>query len=167
MANTFVKIASVTVGSGGAASIDFTGIPASYTDLCLVHSLRSSNTDDYCGVEFNSSSSSFSSRSLQGNGSTASSATRSDNLFVGTVVQSTLTADTFSNGQIYIPNYAGSAYKSFSYDAVQENNATSALSELFAGLWSNTAAVTSVKLVKASGNFVQYSTATLYGIKKD
>jgi hypothetical protein len=165
MANTFVKIASVTVGSGGAASIDFTSIPSTYTDLCVVHSLRSDNSEDYYGLQFNSSSSSFSSRSLQGNGSAASSATRSDNLFVGTVAQSTLTASTFSNGQIYIPNYAGSAYKSFSYDAVQENNATSALSELFAGLWSNTAAITSVKLVKNSGNFVQYSTATLYGIK--
>ena len=165
MANTFVKIASVTVGSGGAANIDFTSIPSTYTDLVLYHSLRSDNTDDYCGLQFNSSSSSFSSRSVQGNGSAATSATRSDNLFVGTVVQSTLTSNTFSNGSIYIPNYAGSAYKSFSYDAVQENNATSALSELFAGLWSNTAAITSVKLVKASGNFVQYSTATLYGIK--
>jgi hypothetical protein len=167
MANTFVKIASATVGSGGAASIDFIGIPASYTDLCLVHSLRSDNTDDYYGLQFNSSSSSFTSRSVQGNGSSASSANRSDNFFVGTVVQSNLTANTFSNGQIYIPDYAGSTNKSFSYDAVQENNATSSLAELFAGLWSSTSAITSIKLVKASGNFVQYSTATLYGIKKN
>lgn len=163
---TYQKIAAVTVGSGGASSIDFTSIPSTYTDLFLVHSLRSDNTEDYYGLQFNSSSSSFSSRSIQGDGSSASSATRSDNFFVGTVAQSTLTASVFSNGQIYIPNYAGSTNKSFSYDAVQENNATSSLSELFAGLWSNTAAITSVKLVKNSGNFVQHSTATLYGISK-
>jgi hypothetical protein len=35
MANTFELIASSTVGSGGAANIDFTSIPATYTDLCL------------------------------------------------------------------------------------------------------------------------------------
>ena len=35
MANTYVAIATVTVGSGGAASIDFTSIPATYTDLVV------------------------------------------------------------------------------------------------------------------------------------
>jgi hypothetical protein len=164
---TFIKIAGVTVGAGGAANIEFASIPATYTDLCLVHSLRSDNADDYYGLQFNSSSSSFTSRSIQGNGSAVSTATRSDNLFVGTVVQSTLTANTFSNGQIYIPEYAGSLNKSFIYDAVQENNATSSLIEIFGGLWSNTSAITNIKLVKASGNFTQYSTATLYGIKKN
>jgi hypothetical protein len=34
MANTYTLIASsVTVGSGGAANIEFTSIPATYTDL--------------------------------------------------------------------------------------------------------------------------------------
>ena len=40
MADTFVKIATVTVGSGGAATIDFSSIPSTYTDLCIKHSLR-------------------------------------------------------------------------------------------------------------------------------
>ena len=65
---TYQKIASVTVGSGGAASIDFTSIPSTYTDLALYHSLRSDNSEDYYGLQFNSSSSSFSSRRLQGDG---------------------------------------------------------------------------------------------------
>jgi hypothetical protein len=33
MATTYEIIASVTVGSGGAANIEFTSIPATYTDL--------------------------------------------------------------------------------------------------------------------------------------
>ena len=36
MATTFFKIASATVGSGGASSIDFTSIPQTYTDLVFV-----------------------------------------------------------------------------------------------------------------------------------
>ena len=40
MAVTFTQIASVTVGSGGAASIDFTSIPSTYTDLCIKTSIK-------------------------------------------------------------------------------------------------------------------------------
>jgi hypothetical protein len=40
MATTFIKIASVTVGSGGAASMDFTSIPSTYTDLVIKVSTR-------------------------------------------------------------------------------------------------------------------------------
>jgi hypothetical protein len=45
-----------------------------------------------------------------------------------------------------------------------ENNATLSLMNLAAGLWSNTSAITSIKIT-AVGTFEQYSTATLYGIK--
>jgi hypothetical protein len=50
-------------------------------------------------------------------------------------------------------------------DAVTENNGTTAFAKLSAGLWSDSAAITSVKLISQTGNnFVQYSTAYLYGI---
>ena len=166
MAQNYVLLERIELNAS-AATVTFVNIPQSgYTDLKIVMSARSDNTDDYFGLTFNGSSSSFTSRSIQGNGSSASSATRSDNFFVGTVVQSSLTANTFSNNEIYIPNYRSSNNKSFSFDAVQENNATSALSELFAGLWSNTAAITSIGFVKASGNFVAGSTFSLYGVAK-
>ena len=42
MATTYTLISSVTVGSGGAASIEFTSIPSTYTDLVLKLSARSS-----------------------------------------------------------------------------------------------------------------------------
>jgi hypothetical protein len=167
MANTYVAIATTTVGSGGASTISFTSIPGTYTDLLLVYSLRSSTSGEDSLIKFNGSSSNFSSRSLKGDGSSASSGNRSDNVFSASQVYSTYTANTFSNGSIYIPNYAGSNNKSFSIDTVLENNATSASSELRAGLWSNTAAITSITLENyAAGNYVQYSSATLYGISK-
>ena len=166
MPTTFTKIASVTVGSGGASSIDFTSIPSTYTDLVLKLSGRSTANDNWANISFNGSTASFSSRGLYGDGSSAGSYSRSDNVNTIANDSSTSTASTFSNGEIYIPNYAGSNNKSYSVDSVTENNATAALTSLVAGLRSNTAAITSITLTPNGGNFAQYSTATLYGINK-
>ena len=168
MATTFVKIASVTVGSGGAASIDFTSIPADYTDLCIKVSIRTSRgfTSDALAIKLNNSTTGYSSREVTYDNGSAASYT---NLFgqgynINTQGDGT-TANTFSNQEIYIPNYAGSSYKSISADSVVENNGTDARVELAALLWSNTSAVTSIYLASYTGNTIlQYSTATLYGI---
>ena len=78
--------------------------------------------------------------------------------------QSLLTFD-----EIYLPNYASSNYKSFAADNTSETNLSSGNTNylsMSSGLWSNTAAITSITFVIADAtNFVEYSTATLYGIK--
>lgn len=155
-------ITTTTVGVGGASSIDFTSIPGTYTDLLLVLSARSTVNTGVVRVSFNGSGSSFSSRVLQGTGSSALSFT--ETTFVGHTSNSDYTANTFGSHAIYIPNYAGSAYKSFSVDSVAETNASANLSNLIAGLWSNTSAITQITL--SLSNFAQYSTASLYGILK-
>jgi hypothetical protein len=168
---TYTQIGSAqVVGSGGASSIDFTSIPATYTDLVLKVSLRTSRTgtdlDDEIYVEFNGSGgTAYSVRMLEGNGSTARSVADSSQakLTRGTAPTDDATANTFSNSEYYIPNYAGSTNKSVSYDTVMENNGTTSKALLVAGLWSNTAAITSIKIT-AVGTFVQYSTAYLYGV---
>ena len=88
-------------------------------------------------------------------------------MYLGNGVGGTATANTFGNMEIYIPNYAGSSNKSVSVNQVGEDNAATAYATLLAGLWSNTAAITSIKLTPFSGgaSFVQYSTAYLYGVK--
>jgi hypothetical protein len=165
MANTYTLIASSTVGSGGAATIDFTSIPATYTDLVLKVSARSTDNTGDLGIKLNTSTSSFSRKVLRGSGSAASSTSGSDN-YVGGLNPSTYTASTFGNAEIYIPNYAGSTNKSISVDSVTENNATEAFAFLVASLWSDTAAITGVTLYNfTSGNLAQYTTAYLYGIK--
>jgi hypothetical protein len=168
---TYTLIASVTVGSGGAGSIDFTSIPSTYTDLCLLTSTRSNaggSTIANIGLEFNSNTSGYDTLRLYGSGSSVTSdkLTSQTYIFAGLTDASTATANTFGSLSIYIPNYAGSANKSVSMDAVQENNTTAAYASLHAGLWNNTAAINTVKLKDVSGTaFVQYSTAYLYGIK--
>lgn len=171
MADTFVKIATVTVGSGGASSIEFTSIPSTYTDLCVKLSLRSaqSSTRDDVRISFNGSTSGYSLKYLQGTGSSAGSSSVSGfgYLFDQNAVNGdTSTANTFSNTEMYIPNYTGSNQKSVSWDRVIENNTTAAYAGLNAGLWTGTSAITSIKFVSESAsNYLQYSTATLYGIK--
>jgi hypothetical protein len=168
MANTFEAIATVTVGSGGAADIEFTSIPATYTDLYVLLSARSNraNVQDWVKVQFNSSTTNYSWRGLIGDGSSVSSENNTSAIRMGRVPGANATASTFGNCSLYIPNYASSNYKSASADGVGENNATEAWSALDANLWSDTSAITSIKLLPADGTaWTQYSTATLYGIK--
>jgi hypothetical protein len=165
MANTYKLIASSTVGSGGAANIEFTSIPATYTDLLIKYSARSSNSSFGLYITINASSPhAITSRFLEGDGSTVNNNIPGDNI-AGYIGRSTQTASTFSNGELYFPNYLSGNNKSFSSDSVNETNGTSAFSALAALLWSNTAAITSIKLTApTSATFVQYSTAYLYGI---
>ena len=168
MPNTFELIASSTVGAGGAASIDFTSIPATFTDLCVKISARDSSANTLGGVyfKFNGSTSGYSQRLLYGTGSSAGSGSNitTDKAFVTDTTANTATANTFGSQEVYIPNYAGSNQKSYSADGVTENNATAAYPELVAGLWTGTAAISSIN-ISAATSFMQHSTFYLYGVK--
>lgn len=164
MANTFELISSVTVGSGGASSIDFTSIPATYTDLCLKVSSRVSDTDTPVAVKFNTSSSNFTWKRIYGSGSSASSQSGTDAYYFYTDTAAQ-TSNTYGSGEVYIPNYAGSTYKSFSSESLTENNGTTAEMFMVAGLWSNTAAINRITLTPLTGIFEMYSNAYLYGVK--
>ncbi len=164
MANTFELIASYTA-SGSVASIDFTSIPSTYTDLCLKVSLRAA-TGGVQGVRIkvNTLTTNLSEKQLEGAGSgtPTSSSTTQGYIVVGD--GSTDTANTFSNCEIYFSNYASSNYKSWSADYVSENNATAAYAGFTAGLWSNTSAINALSIY-ATNSFGIYSTAYLYGVK--
>lgn len=169
MANTYYLISSVTVGSGGSSTISFTSIPSTYTDLCLVTSLRSSNSSSDVALQVNSISAGYSWRQIYGTGSSVSTDTLSNQSTLnrlGRSNPSTTTASIFSSNVTYIPNYAGALYKSFVTEGLYEDNATANRMALISGLMSNTAAISSITLtIDGGGNFVQYSTAYLYGIK--
>jgi hypothetical protein len=167
---TYEKIAGIEVGILGASTIDFVSIPSTFTDLKIVASLRNSGAGGpYEGyIRFNNiSTSTYNDKWLRGDGASAISAsdatTQMYNIFHPGLGA---TASTFGNLEIYVPNYSGSTQKSVSMDVVTENNATTAYAALVAGLWTGTAAINQVTLYPQSGTFVQYSSATLYGIKK-
>jgi hypothetical protein len=161
---THVKIQTVTVGSGGATSIDFTSIPQTYTDLKIILSGRTSGggaSGQY--ITFNGSTSNFSGRYLYTSTETAPSSSTIAR-YIGTVMSTAQTANVFNNTEIYIPNYTLAINKSFTVDAGAENAGTYGGLNYVCGLWSSTAAITSISLAPDNGNYPQYSTATLYGI---
>jgi hypothetical protein len=169
MAVTYKLIQTITVGSGGAANIEFTSIPGTYTDLLIKLSSRTATggASDVI-AEFNAdvTAANYSMRQIQGNGASASSTGGGSSSQALTSSGSTDTASTFANSEMYIPNYAGSTAKSSSNDSVTENNATTAYATLRASLYAGTAAITAIKFTHSTAaNFAQHSSASLYGIK--
>jgi hypothetical protein len=167
MAFTHKLIASSTVGSGGTAYIEFTAIPATYTDLLILCSLRSndSRVTTWVNLKPNGSASNGTSRQLYGNGSSAISGSLA-RVQLQAVPANTATASTFGNASIYIPNYASSNNKSFSGYSVSETNATTCEIGLDANLWSDSTAISSFQIYPGDGNlWLQHSAAYLYGIK--
>ena len=167
MAN-YVLIERIELNAN-AASVTFSSIPQTgYTDLKLVWSARGTGglVYDTTKITFNGNASSYSTRYLQGSGSAASSGTSGASTYLEIIDEGgAATASTFSNSEIYIPNYTGSTNKSVSSDAVSETNATTIYMRLSAGLWSNTAAITSITLTPdASAAYAANSTFSLYGI---
>lgn len=161
-------IQAITVGSGGAANIEFTSIPQSYTDLCILVSARSSyvGTGDYLLVNFNNSSINNSSRTVGAYGP-SSTFSGSETLLINILPSSGSTTNTFGNNEIYISNYTSSNYKSLNIEGGFESNSSSNWF-LFStsGVWSNSSAINSVKLFLLDGSFIQNSTAYLYGVTK-
>jgi len=172
MAFTYSKLAEVTVGATSVSNISFTNIPQNYTDLVVKLSVRGDSTfaTQQMYMTFNSTTSSYSARQVYGTGSGTASDTLSNSGAAISIVNtntSPSTVNTFSSTDVYIPNYTSSVNKSASADSVTENNATSALAGLTAGLWSNNTAITSITFTPQADKFVQYSTATLYGVKAE
>lgn len=167
MAVTHKLIQTITVGAGGAASVAFTSIPGTYTDLLLVSSLRSTSAsnDLEMTLAFNGSTSNFTSKYLFGNAPATTAASGSNAFYHGDVNGAGSTASVFTSTSLYIPNYAGSTNKSYSVDNTMENNSAVSYPFFVAGLWSVTSAITSITITNAS-NFAQYSSASLYGISR-
>lgn len=171
MAN-MIPISTTTIGASGASIITFSSIPQTYTDLLIKISARSDRAatpNDYFKLKINSSSSSYNDKSLYGNGSGLQAEINNSTTygFMFIINAAGTTSNTFSNTEIYIPNYTGNEYKPFSSESVAETNGTTAITALNANLWSNTSPITSITLEPSPGpNFVQYSSATLYGIRK-
>jgi len=161
-------IQTIEVGSGGATNITFNNIPADYTDLYLVTSLRvASGTSYYWDVDLNINGESAREwrgfyalgTSVSTNGSTAFN-------IVGGANGNGTTASTFSNIDTLITNYASTDVKALSSAGVAENDSSSQyLLTINANRITNSAPINSLTLVVASNSFAEHSSASLYGIK--
>lgn len=168
MAN-MIPISTVVVGSGGASTIAFNNIPQTYTDLLLSLSLRDTRAsilDSECYISFNGGVGTVSSQRIFGRGYNPVIANTQTPLGIPTTSTSA-TASTFASSNIYITNYSGSNQKCIILDSVEESNVGNDIySWLTVGLWNQTVPILNFSLAPYTGSFVQYSSATLYGIRK-
>ena len=169
---TYTLISSNVLASS-AASVTFSSIPATYTDLVLRMSVRTnagSNTDSI-EITFNGdTSSNYSTRVLYGSGSGGAGADQYANNVPSRVwygaTGNTATANTFGSAEVYIPNYLVSQNKQTGNVGMAETNAAAALMAATASLWRNTAAITTILLdpLDGSASFQIGSSFYLYGI---
>jgi hypothetical protein len=167
MANTYTLIEAKTLGSV-VASITFSSIPQTYTDLLVKVSARSNsggNTHDNFLFYFNGTQSNRTNKILYGisNGTGTYSSTD----YFGAFNAPVSLANTFGNAEFYIPNYTGSNQKPICGDMVSENNTTNGQNYVGAALWADTAAITSLTIGNYNASdFAINTTAYLYGISK-
>lgn len=170
---SFESIATVTVGSSGAANIEFTSIPGTYKHLQLRLILRSTDAGGNAGpiMRINDDTAgNYSYHILEGNGASPSAvaSTNASFLTFGNCPAGGTTTGTFGAFIIDILDYADTnKFKTtrslFGYDY---NAGNYGLVDFASGNWRSTSAVTSLKFTMfTSSNFAQYSHAALYGIK--
>lgn len=173
MANTYTLISSQTL-STTAASVTFSSIPSTYTDLVLRISARgdsSGQSSETINLTINSNTATnYSQTRIYNSGGTATSS-RDTNLqplpIVRPMTATGSTTATFGNAEIYIPSYTVSQNKPIGILATAETNNSSVITNVVeAGLWRNTATISTLLLAPAtSSNFVSGSSFYLYGIK--
>ena len=166
MPATYEKIATTTLGSA-AASIDFTSIPSTYTDLRISFVTTSTvgNADVY--MRLNSDTGTNYSRTiLYGDGSSALSQRNTSVAYFDLNYAGYVGVTYPASFQIDLFSYAGSTYKTIlSANSVDKNGAGAV--EQVVGLWRSTSAITAISLSLEIGyrNLPAGATATLYGIK--
>lgn len=155
-----------TVGAGGAANITFTGIPQTFTDLLILASCRSTFSGDVADmiyVNFNSAgTSNYANQQLANSGSFVFAFTGTEQV-IGFTAAALSPASTFAVSSAYIPNYVVSTNKAVTIDAVSPST-TNSFGRMVGMRWTNTAAISSMVITPQAGNFVEFSTISLYGI---
>lgn len=163
MPSTYTPIATQTLGSS-AASVTFSSIPSTYTDLVLILNLKSvSGSTAYPRIVYNSDTgSNYSVTYITGDGSTATSGRTSNSpgYITGYTVESS-TEFNF-NGIYHIQNYSNTTTNKTLIGRC--NNATGH-TEAIVTLWRNTAAISNIDVTNSNANFAIGCTFTLYGIK--
>jgi hypothetical protein len=158
-------VSSVTVGSGGVSSIEFTNIPQSGKDLCLITSLRVSDGNEAGFVNVNNATGTiFPLAFMWGMGSTVEvNNYNNDGFFFMWWNDSSRTTNVFANAKLTFSQYTRTEYtKNFTYEAATENTGSSYL-VMASGLFNSSNPITSVKFTpQSSATFIQHSIASLY-----
>lgn len=168
-ATSYESIATVTVGSGGSSSIDFTSIAGTYAHLQLryiVQDNRGTFADSEFRMRFNGDTgSNYSGHYLRGTGSIEANWNGTLNRIVQSCT-ATAAGSNFATGVIDILDYANTnKYKTVRILGGFDNNTSGGI-WIRSGLWMNTNAITSIKIESDLGSALnQYTQFALYGLK--
>jgi hypothetical protein len=172
MPSTYTLISSNVLASS-AASVTFSSIPATYTDLVLRISARQDGASNggRLTLRFNGdSATNYSRLGVAASGASVGNISNSSATYfrAADADADNDTANTFSSAEIYIPNYTATTSRPISNFGVAENNSTTATGPtIIAGLYRGASAITSIVINDeiSSWNFVSGSSFYLYGIK--
>ena len=160
MAATYTPIASITLNAT-TASIDFSSIPQTYTDLVLITAGTATGTSQLLLRLNGVTTSTYSSTILSATGSAATSIRYSNTTFMQLGYD-----DYFTSSQTvtitHIMNYANATTNK---TVLNRTNNGSIGVGLSAGLSRSTSAVTSVTAFPQGSSWGSGTTFTLYGIK--
>ena len=168
----FESIATVTVGGGGAASIEFTSIPGTYQHLQVRLVARNAaavnDNSVLISLNGNTTAGNYASHYLRGSGSAASAGADTSSRILGRdlIPGAARSASIFGAGIYDILDYTNTSKNTTTrlLGGHDTNGAGWAL--LSSGVFMVTDAITSIALtISDATNFVQHSTAALYGIK--
>jgi hypothetical protein len=174
VAGNYDSISTVTVGSGGSSSIDFTSIPSTYTHLQIRGIARSTlagTAEDNILIRLNSDTgSNYSAHALAGDGSVvyiAAAAASQTSGFGAAIPRAGVTSGVFGAFVYDLLDYANTnKYKTIRYVGSFDRNGGGNV--IFgSAAWLSTSATTSITMFPAGGSasFPQYSQFALYGIK--
>ena len=157
--NTYEAI-STSTAVGGETTISLTSIPTTYTDLVIVSSLIATTPYELF-VQFNGDTgANYATTYSEGNGTSATSgrSSRTDTKILASYSNNTNPTPVTIN----VLNYSNTTtHKSI----LARSSATSASVLAYAGLWRNTAAITSIQLTLTGGrSFSAGATFSVYGI---
>jgi hypothetical protein len=163
----FESIATVTVGSGGASSIEFTSIPGTYQHLHLRVMALMNGANQALWLRFNDdAATNYSCHFLYGTGSAAAAGSRLSDGGIDSIFQPTSSGKEFC-GVIDILDYANtSKHKVIRVLHGSDSNGAGYVG-INSGSWRNTDAITKILVSDQIGasSFNQHATIALYGIK--
>jgi hypothetical protein len=166
MANTFNLIEAKTIVTP-SASVIFSSIPTTYTDLKIMYSGKSSDpAAQGTFMLFNGSSSGVSSKYIIGDGANPGTGNLGY-MYVGSVFGTGGTSNVFSANDIYIPNAFSTQSKSYVMSNAHESDGVTGYMNVITGRdTATTSNITSITLNAGGGNWIADSTFYLYGISK-
>jgi hypothetical protein len=170
-AGDFESIATVSVGSGGAANVEFTSIPATFTHLQIRGIARSSLSATGAGFIMRANSdtgSNYAAHNLLGDGASAQANAYASNTYMypsSYMPAANATASIFGTTIIDVLDYANTnKYKTMRSLYGTDLNGSGQVG-IASSVWMNTNAITSLSLLFTTSNLVQYSHFALYGIR--